>query len=129
MKESLFPAEEYVLTTYAESSENKSIRERENLLLGWHRYLIYEWADEIPSEDPLLFKEQIDKALFAFNVARLKWILEGKGDEVVLAGFAMPPSFFQITCYFIWNLCFAWFINWKKKNTFTEAPSTQTCSS
>lgn len=122
--DSLFPSEEYVLTTYVQQGENTSRGERETLLLGWHRYLIREWAEELPSNDPLLLKEQLDKGLFAFNVARLKWILEGKGDEVVLAGFRRPPSPLVIIGYFIWNLSFAWIINRKEKNTSVAALST-----
>lgn len=125
-RESLFPSEEYVLTTYVELSENRARGARESLLLGWHHYLVHEWAHETPSEDQTLFKEQLDRALFAFNVARLKWVLEGKGDEVVLAGFAAHPSLPQLACYFIWNLFFAWFINRRARETSIEAPSIQT---
>jgi hypothetical protein len=126
-RETLFPSEGYVLTTYVETAENKARGRRESLLLGWHRYLVCEWACEEPSQDPALFKEQLDKGLFAFNVARLKWILEGKGDEIVLAGFAASPSLLRIASYFIWNLFFAWFINRREKNTSIAAPSTLTC--
>jgi hypothetical protein len=125
--ESLFPSEEYVLTTYVESAENNAMGRRERLLLGWHRYLVQEWALEEPSEDLTLFSEQLDKGLFAFNVARLKWIIEGKDDEIVLAGFTTPPSLLRIACYFIWNLFFAWFINRKEKHLSAVAPSIPTC--
>jgi hypothetical protein len=125
-RESLFPKEEYVLTTYVESSENKAMGEREKLLLGWHRYLVHEWAHEIESDDSELFKQQLEKGLFAFNVARLKWILEGRGDEVILAGFTTPPSLLRLACYFIWNLFFAWSIN-RKKFTSVAAQSTPIC--
>lgn len=127
-KESLFPAEEYVLTSYVSASENNSMGVKERLLLGWHRYLVHEWAHEIPNEDPTLFHEQLDKALFAFNVARLKWILAGKGDEAAQAGFISPPSLLRLACYFMWNLFFAWTINRKEKPTSAEVPSAPTCS-
>jgi len=126
-KESLFPAEEYVLTTYMKTVENKAMGERERLLLAWHRYLVVEWAHEPLSEDSKVFQEQLDKGLFAFNVARLKWILQGKGDEVILSGFTTPPSLLGVSCYFIWNLCFAWIINRKEKSLSTAAPSAPTC--
>jgi hypothetical protein len=125
--ESLFPTEEYVLTTYVNSDENKAMGQRERLALGWHRYLVKEWAHESPSADPQIFQEQLDKGLFAFNIARLKWILEGKGDEIILVGFTAPPSLLRLGCYFIWNLFFAWMINRRDTSISAVAPSNQTC--
>lgn len=125
--ESLFPTEEYVLTTYVKSAENTTRGQRESLLLGWHRYLVKEWAHELPSDASEVFQKQLDKGLFAFNVARLKWMLQGKGDEVILAGFAAPPSLLRFGCYFFWNLGFAWIIHRKEKSTSAAAPSHRTC--
>jgi hypothetical protein len=126
-RESLFPSEEYVLTTYVKSAENNARGQRESLLLGWHRYLVQEWAHELPSDKPQVFQQQLDKGLFAFNVARLKWMLQGKGDEVILAGFAASHSQLRLGCYFFWNLGFAWIINRKERSTSVAAPSNLTC--
>ena len=108
---SLFPTEAHVLSSYVSSEEQTKLGQRGSLLLGWHRYLVNEWAHESYSSDPDVFKAQLDKGLFAFNIARIKWILEGKGDEIVLAGFTASPSLLRVGCYFIWNLIFAWMIN------------------
>lgn len=124
---SLFPSEEYVLTNYVAVAEKQGRKLRDTLLLGWHRYLICEWAGEIPSSDQASCNEQLEKGLFSFNVARLKWILDGKGDEIILTGFTAPPSLLRIACYFIWNLLFAWFINRKEREESGAAVSKASC--
>ncbi|MCH9627687.1 MAG: hypothetical protein S4CHLAM2_13290 [Chlamydiales bacterium] len=111
--EGLFPKEAYVHEHYIDSQE--ALSKRELLQKGWHRYLITEWAHTEPSSDPEAFQKQLDRGLFAFNIARLNWIQEGKGDEIVLAGFAAPPSFFRVLSYFLWNTLFAWMITRHKK--------------
>lgn len=121
--ESLFPTEEYVRSHYIEKSEFASLNQRESLLLGWHRYLILEWAHEAPSEEKKKFSLQLEKGLFAFNVARLEWLLADKGDEIVTKGFMAHPSILRIICYFIWNLSFAWFMNRKEKHSPSEVVS------
>lgn len=113
----LFPSEQYVRETYLDGVGGN---DRERLLRGWHLYLINEWAREIPSADTTLFEQQVDKGLFAFNIARLQWIRDGKGDEVVLAGFTSPPSIFRVLSYFLWNLVFAWMINRREKRSQSE---------
>lgn len=122
-KPGLFPSEQYVRETYLGGEGGNS---RERLLEGWHLYLIQEWAKEIPSEDKAAFEQQVDKGLFAFNIARLQWIRDGKGDEVVAAGFTAPPSFFRVISYFLWNLLFAWIINRREKNSRSEPLSNPT---
>lgn len=123
VRPSLFPSETFVREHHLLPEETQTLGQREGLLLGWHRYLIEVWGKEKPSADPDLFSKQLEKGLFAFNVARLHWILEGKGNEVVTAGFTSPPSFFRVACYFLWNLGFAWLINRKQKLLSIEAPS------
>lgn len=113
--EGLFPSEAYVRAHYLE--------EGEELLTGWHRYLVTEWAKTSPSSDPAQFEQQLDQGLFAFNYARLKWIREGKGDEVIRAGFATPPSLLRVMCYFIWNVVFAWVITRESRSAAQSSPS------
>ncbi len=112
-KETLFPSENYVLDHYVDSEGGNS---REKLLRGWHRYLVKEWAKE-----GSVTESTIEKGLFFFNIARLKWILEGKGDEVIEASFASSLSFFRIFCYSVWNILFAWIVSRKEKSI--AAPS------
>lgn len=123
----LFPKEGYVLETYVTAEEQTGISRRDSLLLGWHRYLVQEWAHETPSLEQTVYQEQLEKGLFAFNIARLKWIAEGKGDEVIVAGFAAPPSILRIGCYLIWNFLFAWMINRKEKTSVYAVPSAPSC--
>ncbi len=117
----LFPSEQYVRETYLLEEENTS--QREQLLQGWHHYVIHEWAHQTPSADPALYDQQLDEGLFAFNIARLQWIWAGKGDEVVVAGFTTPPSAFRVLTYLLWNLIFAWMINRREKNSPSVALS------
>lgn len=112
-REGLFPEESYVRTYYLTTEKGKN--DRQQLMKAWHRYVITEWALENPEEDPPLFEEQLERGLFAFNIARLKWIQEGKGDEVVTAGFSTPPSQFRIFAYLLWNLIFAWLVTRKQR--------------
>lgn len=122
-RESLFPSEEYVLTNYIDENQTQGMDSREKLLRGWHLYLIHEWAHESPDQVKTLFDQQLDKGLFAFNVARLRWILDGKGDEIVMAGFTTPPSILRVACYFIWNFLFAWLINRREKASVSTPAS------
>ncbi len=120
--EGLFPKESYVREHYIDSQE--ILGKRELLQKGWHRYLITEWTHTEPSGDPDIFQKQLDQGLFAFNIARLNWIQEGKGDEIVLAGFAAPPSFFRVLSYFLWNTLFAWMITRHRKVSRSDPLST-----
>ena len=99
----IFPEENYVKERYT--------NEGEHLIKGWHRYLITEWAHETPSSESTSYEAQLDRALFAFNVARLERIQAGKGDDVITAGFTSPPTAVRIITYFLWNGLFAWGIN------------------
>ncbi len=122
---SLYPTEEYVLTNYVSQEDLSHLNKRERLKKGWHHYLVSEWGREEPSQDPAQFDEQLEKGLFSFNASRLKQLLEGKENELLLIGFSAPPSLFRILAYLIWNLGFAWTINRKEKPSSSEAPSGQ----
>lgn len=121
----LFPTEHYVRENYL-NGEEEGLSPREQLLQGWHLYLIHEWAHVTPSDDPVVFEQQLDHGLFAFNIARLEWIAEGKGDEVVQAAFSSPPSLLRVFSYFLWNLLFAWLINRREKHAPSELLSNPT---
>jgi len=114
----LFPEESYVQRHYVERQEGLS--QHDLLLKGWHLYLVNEWAKESPSENPTVFEKQLDKGLFAFNIARLNSMEGGREDEAVLAGFTSHPSLLRVLCYFLWNLVFAWLINRHTKVSQSE---------
>ena len=121
--ESFFPSEDYVISHYADEENSSWFNKRKRLLQGWHGYLITEWGQEQLSQESAVFEKQLERALFAFNVARLKWILSGKKDDLILAGFTLSPSFFRLFFYLLWNLFFAWFITRKEKHSRLEAVS------
>lgn len=98
--DSLFPTETYIQHHYPSS----------DLSTAWHRYLIAEWANEVPSEDPASFQTQVDKGLFAFNMKRLDRLFAGHGEEDLLLGFSFTPSLLLLLLFLSWNVSFAWTI-------------------
>lgn len=105
---SLFPNEQTIVDDYLDEPLATSIlTQKEQLLKGWHLYVINKWAKEAPSSDSTDFTEQLAKGLYAFNLARI--------DAINLDS-AFPPylrkkgSFFMMS-FFVWNFFFAWFVN------------------
>lgn len=94
----LFPTEAYILEHYPPK-----------LLQGWHRYLITEWAHEIPASDEELFNAQLERGLFAFNIARLQELQ--KGDKLLFAGLSNSRSNLFLYLTLFWNVLFAWMIH------------------
>lgn len=100
-----FPSEQEIVEHYLQAPLDKDIlKQREQLLEGWHLYLIKEWARETPSKNSEIFQNQVEKGEFMFNVM---WILEEKPSHNLL----QHISLFWIYLYFGWNLFFAWFVN------------------
>lgn len=116
INDSLFPEEKEVLQ-YADPShlsKKNWVDKKSQLLTAWQRYLIAEWAKETPQEDRELFKKQYEKGLFAFNIARINALLEGKPFVDFFTYLFLPPGALILTGYFLWNLFFAIFMNRKK---------------
>lgn len=117
-EKSFFPSEEYIRHHYLEGplSETLSLQ-KEQLLNAWRRYLIVEWADEVPSEDPEAFLSQAKKGQFFFTAAGL--LREDLSNRK--SAFSPPPPTFSplIFLYFFWNGYFAWQFSgpWRRKRT------------
>lgn len=108
--ENIFPSENVITEKYIGADEvfkNK----KEELVEGWNRYLVHEWSHQEPSEDLAMRTEQLEEAVFNFNMARAEWLLDRRGEDAVVAHLLFHPSFVQLIIYFIWNLLFAWRIH------------------
>lgn len=110
-EEKLFPPEKDILEHYVKKKlEHSFLSQREELLQGWHHYLIQEWAQQIPHEDPSLFKQQLTKGEFAFNLARLNALAK----EPIKDNLRQKEPLIVLLLYVAWNLYFAYFINKRK---------------
>jgi len=110
-EEKLFPSEIMLIDKYLGQKLSGSIlNQRDELLYGWHLYLIDEWAKEMPATDPFLFKEQAARGEFAFNLKRASLIsqipIRNKQRE--------KESPLLLSLYITWNIFFAWFVNRSK---------------
>lgn len=100
-KKQLFPKEEVLIDRYLKKSiSNLTIGEQQKeLTKAWQFYLVEEYAKEDRSEDPIIFKAQVAKGEFAFNLSRL-------GNSKKASGHQKQPLFLLIV-YLVWNLFFA----------------------
>lgn len=99
VRSDLFPTETYLSENYPANT----------LLQGWHQYLITEWAHEIPASEKELFSSQLERGLFAFNIARLQELQ--KGDKLLFEGFSESGPNFLLYLTLFWNVLFAWMIH------------------
>lgn len=107
---SLFPSEQEIVQNYLQEPFSKDIfQQREQLLKGWHVYLVKEWAKEDPSEMLPLFQQQAEKGEFLFNVSRLL-----KQNPFQNHSSPKKSHLFLLFLYLGWNLFFACFINGNK---------------
>ncbi|MCH9610068.1 MAG: hypothetical protein S4CHLAM81_11590 [Chlamydiales bacterium] len=108
--EQIFPKEQTIEARFleeGESFENKN----ERLVTAWNRYLIHDWAKETPSEDLAVHAQQLEVAVFNFNVQRAFWVLHKRGEDAVVAHLLFHPPLVLLIAYFIWNVVFAWRIS------------------
>lgn len=109
----LFPSEEVIIQDYLREPLSKDIlTQREQLLQGWKRYLIKEWAHEIPANDVDLFESQAESGEFFFNVARLKLLAK---EPAKTTSFNQRESLLALLSYLAWNLFFAWQVSHRKE--------------
>lgn len=103
VEKSLFPSEEYIRYHYLEEPLSSTLSiQREQLLNAWRRYLVVEWAHEMPANQPEVFLSQTKKGQFFFTVARI--LRENFSDLTPHASTFSP----LIVLYFFWNVSFAW---------------------
>jgi hypothetical protein len=102
----LFPTEQEIIQNYLKKPLSADIlTQREELILGWNLYLIQEWVQVVPSQNPAAFQKQVEEGEFLFNVSRLT-----KDHLNSQSSFEKTP-FFLLWLYLGWNLFFAWYIN------------------
>lgn len=102
----LFPTEELIVREYMQEPLSDNIMEQQpQLLMGWKRYLVQKWTDEQhPSEDSIIFEQQVEKGEFAFNVARLESL---STDSIEQNPFHQKISLGLAALFFFWNVLFA----------------------
>ncbi len=105
----LFPTEKVIMNNFLNSEESaKSILDqRKQLLRGWERYLIKEWAHEIPSLEPAIYARQVSDGDFAFSVERLNKLERGSREYNIFREKRNP---LVLWLYVLWNLFFAGYI-------------------
>jgi len=112
--ETLFPSEAEITAEYIAPDEQFK-NKQERLIEAWNRYLITKWANQPISTDTVIRAEQLDCAIFNFNLERADWVLNKRGEDAVVAHLLFHPPWVLLIAYFIWNLMFAWRINRFKK--------------
>jgi hypothetical protein len=101
----VIPEEELIVTKYLHEPLRGTIgQQREQLTLGWHRYLVQEWAHEEIAADPLLFQEQVNRGEFAFNLGRAEEL--GKREKGLEHGDGRDSPLLLLA-YIMWNCVFA----------------------
>ena len=108
--ESIFPPEEVITSQYIQPDEIFK-KKQDKLVEAWNRYLITDWAHQIPSEETALRAEQLEEGVFNFNIERATWVLNKRGEDAVVAHLLFHPPFVLIIAYLTWNSLFAWRIN------------------
>lgn len=102
--EKLFPSEEYLVSQYLRKPLGESLEEqKKNLLLGWQLYLVEEWAKEKPEEIETLFRQQVGKGEFAFNLNRIRQ----QKPFYLYEHFREKRSPYILALFLLWNLAFA----------------------
>ena len=77
LEEKLFPSETTLLQEILGEPLDKSlVKQQLQLERGWQLYLVKEWAKEIPLENQEMFKQQVERGDFAFNLTRLQKLLK-----------------------------------------------------
>ena len=106
----LYPTKNDIFNHYVQEKETQVFSQKENLLRGWHRYLVVQWSKELPSADPAIFKQQLTKGLVLFNLHRVEKLTKGEDPQLLLQGFLKAPSFFTHLMILLWNIGFAWIL-------------------
>lgn len=113
--ERLFPTEEFIVNNYVREPLGEDIREQhDQLLRGWHLYLVDKWTRQRPSENAEQFAKQVEEGEYAFNVARVQALGEMKAAER-LEPFRQKETWWILIPYIMWNVFFAWFVNRKRE--------------
>lgn len=116
----LFPTEESIKTRYLKKPLSSTISlQQTELKLGWHDYLIDQWANETPATDPLERQQQIEKGQYRFQVARVL-AQASQPPHLEMYAFRRKQSLAVLLIYVFWNIFFSWFVN-KPRNTKRES--------
>lgn len=111
----LFPSEQVLIDGYVRGKLSENIFEQqEQLMQGWHRYLIINWSHEIPSENPVVFSQQAETGEFNFTLARIEQ--RSQQGTATLNNRESQKPISLLALYFFWNIFFA-YTAWKHTRT------------
>lgn len=103
----LFPAETEIVTSYLNEPLSSDIFEQQRqLTLGWKRYVIQNWAHEVPASDDEQFERQFAQGSFAFAIVQLP--NRADIDQLYSQTATMHQDpWLLLVLYILWNSIFA----------------------
>lgn len=117
----LFPSEKVIVEKYLkEPLSSKISAQRDQLMRGWHLYLVQVWAEAAPSSDPQQFQKQVEEGEYRFNLKRITLRNQSKHADASHR-LNEKESPILLALYMIWNLFFALFVN-RRGALYEEEP-------
>ena len=115
----LYPSESELIQTYMkEPLDNGILKQQEQLLGAWKRYLVVNWIHESPSGDTDLYEEQIERAEHAFSTARLFKEWDTRNSKTFLYSELNERQALPLLGFFIlWNVFFSFQV--RKKDAYS----------
>ncbi|SCA63221.1 hypothetical protein SCG7086_AM_00110 [Chlamydiales bacterium SCGC AG-110-P3] len=107
----LFPTEQMLLENFLDEELADGVWEQhDQLMRGWMRFLVIEWAKQKPATDETTFTKQVETGEYHFNIARIAaWKnTEPPTIERLMQG---KRSLLSLSLFFTWNLFMAWYVN------------------
>jgi hypothetical protein len=124
--EAIYPSEKEIVQNYVKEPLKPSVDgQREQLLRGWHLYLIDKYVHETPSQDKEAYTQQVERGEYGFSLARLEALEKSKPIEEK-DFYLGKESNINLLFYMLWNLFFATFVYFKMANRpSTDKPQSQ----
>jgi hypothetical protein len=105
----LFPTEKKIIRDYLKEPLSASpMEQREQLEVGWKRYLIDQWSTATSTSNEK--NQRLEEAEFQFTLARLH-LLHGQPRSEWLHTFHQKLGAFTLLFFLVWNILFAWAAN------------------
>lgn len=109
--QALFPSEQLLEEKYLGGPIEGSMDEqREQILLGWRRYLVDEWTDQEPAEDPEALVSQAEEGDYRFVLKRLE-LRAAERPEPLSYKLNQRRPLPLVILYCMWNLLFAAYLS------------------
>ncbi len=104
----VYPSEEFLLKNFLNKPlESRIDRQKEQLKDAWNRYVVVEWAKEVPSDNSSTFQKQVEEGEYQFTVARVLAMAREKEKRIRKPLLVKEPLPFLLL-YVCWNVGFAY---------------------